>query len=138
MRRRLSTVKQFVSQSLRFPMPAAIDVLDISKTFHGGRRALDQLRLTVASGEMVALIGASGSGKSTLLRHIAGLAMADEGSGAIRVHERIVQSLGRGARDLRGIRAQIGFVFQQFNLVGRLSVLTNVLAGTLARMPLWR
>jgi phosphonate transport system ATP-binding protein len=119
-------------------MSAAIDVRDISKTFQGGRRALDELRLTVGPGEMVALIGASGSGKSTLLRHIAGLALADRGSGEIHVHDRVVQQIGRGARDLRAIRAQIGFVFQQFNLVGRLSVLTNVLVGTLARMPLWR
>ena len=88
---------------------------------------------------MVALIGASGSGKSTLLRHLAGLTEADRGgSSAISVDGRCIQRKGRLARDVRRSRAGIGFVFQQFNLVGRLPVETNVLAGALSRLPLWR
>lgn len=87
---------------------------------------------------MVALIGSSGSGKSTLLRNLAGLTVGDRGSGEVRVLGRRVQSGGVVARDIRKVRSRIGFVFQQFNLVGRLSLLTNVLAGTLGRVPAWR
>src|SRR5262245_52167328 len=87
---------------------------------------------------MVALIGASGSGKSTLLRHVAGLACCDPGGGEVRVFGELVQCAGRMSRRIRAVRAGIGFVFQQFNLVGRLPVITNVLAGTLHRMPMWR
>jgi phosphonate transport system ATP-binding protein len=90
-------------------------------------------------GEMVALIGASGSGNSTLLRHVAGLVAADAGApGSIEIHGRSIQKGGRIARDVRRVRSDIGFVFQQFNLVGRLPVLVNVMAGGLHRMPLWR
>jgi phosphonate transport system ATP-binding protein len=90
-------------------------------------------------GEMVALIGASGSGKSTLLRHLAGLVVADKGSvSEVVVHGRTVQSGGRLARDIRSVRAGIGVVFQQFNLVGRLPVITNVMAGMLSRVPVIR
>jgi phosphonate transport system ATP-binding protein len=85
---------------------------------------------------MVALIGASGSGKSTLLRHLAGLARGDAGS--IEVLGRQVQAEGRLNGDVRRQRADIGYIFQQFNLVGRLSVLQNVLLGGLGRMPRWR
>jgi phosphonate transport system ATP-binding protein len=87
---------------------------------------------------MVGLIGASGSGKSTLLRHIAGLASCDRDAGRIEVDGRIVQRDGRIAKDIRQQRASIGFVFQQFNLVDRLPVITNVCVGGLARVPLWR
>jgi phosphonate transport system ATP-binding protein len=87
---------------------------------------------------MVALIGASGSGKSTLLRHVAGLTRGDRRSGTVSVLGRQVQERGRLARDIGKIRCSIGFVFQQFNLVDRLPVLTNVLAGTLGRVPTWR
>ena len=88
---------------------------------------------------MVALIGASGSGKSTLLRHMAGLMAGDTGgNGSIAVHGRTVQSQGKIASDIRSVRGSIGFVFQQFNLVGRLPVLVNVLVGALHRMPMWR
>jgi len=87
---------------------------------------------------MVALIGASGSGKSTLLRHIAGLVCSDPGSGEILVHGRKVQSDGRLAAEIRQVRAGIGFVFQQFNLVGRLPLIMNVMTGMLHRLPLWR
>jgi len=116
-------------------MTAAIRIRDLSKTF-GSARALDGVNLYVGQGEMVALLGASGSGKSTLLRHIAGFVPADRG--AVVVLDRRIQSDGKLARDVRRQRADIGFVFQQFNLVGRLSVMTNVLVGLLHRTSLWR
>ncbi len=88
---------------------------------------------------MVALIGASGSGKSTLLRHVSALVQSDrKAGGSIEVFGRTVQRAGKVAQDIRDIRAGIGFVFQQFNLVGRLSVLKNVMAGALHRVPAWR
>ncbi|MCW5770630.1 MAG: phosphonate ABC transporter ATP-binding protein [Rhodospirillaceae bacterium] len=116
----------------------AIDIIAFRKSF-GRHRALDGVTLSVAAGEMVALIGASGSGKSTLLRNISCLLKGDPVDGSrIAVQGRTVQQKGRVARDIRRRRASIGVVFQQFNLVSRLSVLKNVLCGSLARMPGWR
>ncbi|MEN2979280.1 phosphonate ABC transporter ATP-binding protein [Tistrella bauzanensis] len=116
----------------------AIEVARLTKTFRG-HRALDAVSFEIGRGEMVALIGASGSGKSTLMRHLSGLIACDRNDGgAIRVLGGSVQQNGRIARDIRSRRARIGVVFQQFNLVGRLSVITNVLTGTLGTLPLWR
>lgn len=119
-------------------MSAVIRVESLNKTF-GRKQALFDLALSVEPGEMVALIGASGSGKSTLLRHVAGLACCDRsGGGSIQVLGREVQAAGRLNGEVRRLRADIGYIFQQFNLVGRLSVLQNVLLGCLGRMPRWR
>jgi phosphonate transport system ATP-binding protein len=116
-------------------MPPAIEVVQLRKCFRPDRLALDNVDLHVQLGEMVALIGASGSGKSTLIRHIAGLLPADKGCGEVTVQGRLIQRCGRISGDVRGARAKIGVIFQQFNLVGRLSLLTNVLVGALGRVP---
>ena len=119
-------------------MNAAICIDKLHKTF-GNKQALHGLDLHIGSGEMVALIGASGSGKSTLLRHIAGLVCSDrKGVGSVRVLGRSIQHHGRLDGDVRRLRADIGYIFQQFNLVNRLSVLDNVLLGFLGRVPRWR
>jgi phosphonate transport system ATP-binding protein len=116
-------------------MTHAIEITGLSKSF-AAFKALDDVTITIAPGEMVALIGASGSGKSTLLRHISGFLRGD--SGRIDVLGRTIQDNGRIASSIRRLRADIGFVFQQFNLVGRLSVMHNVMTGLLHRTPLWR
>ncbi|HTH60058.1 MAG TPA: phosphonate ABC transporter ATP-binding protein [Paraburkholderia sp.] len=116
----------------------AIRIERLSKTFGNGRKALDEIDLRIGTGEMVALIGASGSGKSTLLRHIAGFIAADQQPSQVEILGRPIQQNGRIVREVRRIRRDIGFVFQQFNLVNRLTVQTNVLIGALARLPFWR
>ncbi|PSN18178.1 phosphonate ABC transporter ATP-binding protein [filamentous cyanobacterium CCP5] len=117
-----------------FDQPA-VAVRGLSKSFKG-IPALQRVDLQVASGEMVALVGASGSGKSTLLRMLNGLQRCDQGQ--VEIYGSPLQVDGRFHSKARWLRSQVGFIFQQFNLVNRLSVLENVLIGNLSQVPLWR
>ena len=106
-----------------------IELTDLAKNF-GKTKALGGVTLSITQGEIVVLLGLSGSGKSTLLRHLNGLEFPS--SGTVRVLGEDVAEL-KGAA-LRSLRSRIGFIFQQFELVGSLTVLENVLTGALARL----
>ncbi|AFU02967.1 phosphonate ABC transporter ATP-binding protein [Nocardia brasiliensis] len=105
----------------------------VSKRF-GPTLALDEVSLEVRRSEFVVLLGLSGSGKSTFLRCLNGLHPVT--SGTITVNGTSVDRAG--SAELRRLRREVGFVFQQFNLVGRLSCLENVLIGGLGSLTIPR
>ena len=100
----------------------------------GDKRAVDGISLVVPKGQLVGVIGQSGSGKSTLLRMINRL--NDPSDGRIFFEGTDITALQ--GRDLRAWRARCAMIFQQFNLAGRLDVLTNVMMGRAFHAPLWR
>ena len=108
-----------------------LQIQHLNKVYPNGTVALKDVSFEVADGEFLAVIGLSGSGKSTLLRCINRLIDPTEG----RILWDGVDVTAAEGEDLRHIRRQIGMVFQQFNLVRRSSVLTNVLAGRLGYAP---
>ncbi len=119
------------------PTETVVRLSDVTKRF-GATLALDGASLEVQRGEIVVLLGLSGSGKSTLLRHLDGLEQPS--AGTVEVLGQMVPDLT--GRRLRTLRSRVGFIFQQFELVPSLTVLENVLTGSLAtvrgpRLGLW-
>lgn len=94
------------------------------------RVILDDISLTIANGERVALVGPNGAGKSTLLKLLTG--MVHHSHGEVQVLDRALHR-SASTRVLRGMRAEVGQVFQGLHLVHRLNTLENVLLGSLAR-----
>ncbi len=109
------------------PKAEFLEVRGLNKSYDGKTLALDALSLSVKEGDFVILLGLSGSGKSTLLRCINRL--IEPSGGEIRFKGTDVLALKGNA--LRQYRRQIAMVFQQFNLVKNLKVITNVLTGRL-------
>ncbi|WP_312241816.1 L-cystine ABC transporter ATP-binding protein TcyN [Pantoea sp.] len=108
---------------------SAIEVSKLVKQFNG-QTVLHGIDLEVASGEVVAIIGPSGSGKTTLLRSINLLEVPD--SGTIKVGEITIdaaQAMSKQKEQVRRLRQQVGFVFQNFNLFPHRSVLENIIEG---------
>ena len=112
---------------------AQLSLHQLSKRF-GSTTAVDSVTLSVDAGSFVGVIGRSGAGKSTLLRMINRL--NEPSSGSVSYDGTVVTDLQGPA--LREWRRNCAMVFQQFNLIGRLDVLTNVLMGRLNSVPTWR
>ncbi|MBI4670442.1 MAG: phosphonate ABC transporter ATP-binding protein [Chloroflexi bacterium] len=105
----------------------------LTKVYPNGTVALKDVSFQVQDGEFLAVIGLSGSGKSTLLRCINRLIEPTSG----KIFWNDVDITAASSADMRNIRRQIGFIFQQFNLVKRSTVLTNVLSGRLGYTNPW-
>jgi phosphonate transport system ATP-binding protein len=104
-----------------------LEVKDLQVIYPNGNEALKSISLQASAGEIVAIIGRSGAGKSTLLRCINGLQPAS--SGQVLLDGENITAMGGG--QLRKARRYIGFIWQEYNLVERLPVITNVLTGRL-------
>ena len=105
----------------------------VSKIYSDGTRALRDVSLKIGAGEFVVILGKSGAGKSTLFKCINRL--VEPTSGKIFFEEQEVTAMD--GKRLRSLRQKIGMIFQNYNLVSRMSVRTNVLSGALGRTSAW-
>ena len=109
------------------------EVEGLTKRYAPDVTALAGVTFSASAGEFVAVLGPSGSGKTTLFRCLTGLTRPD--GGRVRIDGR---DIWQSAVDLRGARRATALIFQQFNLIRRLTALENVLVGRLAHVPTWR
>jgi len=119
-----------------------LEIKDLHKTYGAKTQVLRGINFQIEQGEFVCIIGLSGAGKSTLLRCVNRLIEAS--SGAVLVPRALSGVSADGAKvdvlklnteELRLLRRKVGMVFQQFNIVKRLSVIENVLSGGLGYQP---
>jgi phosphonate transport system ATP-binding protein len=103
---------------------------NVSVTYPGGVKALDDVSLEIEEGDFLIIVGMSGAGKSTLLRTVNNLVKPTNGE--VLVDSKNVTNANK--RELKEIRSDIGMIFQTFNLVNRSSVLKNVLTGRLSQV----
>lgn len=112
----------------------ALEFVNLVKEYRPGQPVLRNISLKIPQGGITAIIGPSGTGKSTLVRCINRL--VDPTSGSVLFEGQDLAKL-KGA-PLRAMRRQIGMVFQEYNLVERLSVIENILSGRAGFLPAWR
>ena len=113
---------------------ALLSIKGLYKEYRPGEPVLKNINLEIEASGLTAIIGPSGTGKSTLIRCINRL--IDPTAGQIKLRgEDLAQLKGKS---LREARCRIGMVFQEYNLVERLTVMENVLCGKLGRLPIWR
>lgn len=116
------------------PAAGVLSIRGLGKAYRPGQPVLRDIHLDIAGSGLTAVIGPSGTGKSTLIRCINQLVQPSTGQILFEGHD-LARLKGR---ELRLARRRIGMVFQEYNLVERLTVIENVLCGTLSRVSPWR
>jgi len=111
-----------------------LKITDLSKTYATGTVALKNISFTVDKPQVITIIGPSGAGKSTLIRCINRLLKPT--SGRVMLDDIDILALNR--RELRKARRQMGMIFQEYNLVERLTVMENLLSGRLGYVSFWK
>ena len=111
-----------------------LTITELAKEYATGTRALESITFTVDEPQVVAIIGSSGAGKSTLIRCVNRL--VNPTSGRVVLNELDITALGR--RELRKARRRMGMIFQEYNLVERLTVMENALSGRLGYVNFWQ
>lgn len=111
-----------------------LQIIDLKKVYKTGAEALSGISFTVDQPGVIAIIGPSGAGKSTLIRCINHLVKPS--TGKILLNDIDITRLSR--RNLRKARRRMGMIFQEYNLVDRLTVMENVLSGRLGYVSFWR
>jgi len=111
-----------------------LEITGLSKTYPTGTTALKEISFTVDEPQVVTIIGPSGAGKSTLIRCINRL--VEPTSGKVILDNISITALNR--RELRKVRRRMGMIFQEYNLVERLTVMENLLSGRLGYVDFWK
>ncbi|MGI9387800.1 MAG: phosphonate ABC transporter ATP-binding protein [Methyloligellaceae bacterium] len=120
--------------AVKKPVETMVEVKSLTKAYGNTPPAIENINLQFSKGEFVVLLGPSGVGKSTLLRCLN--QMVKPTSGTVIVDGQDLGSLSR--KQLLEARHHIGMIFQEFNLVNRMSVLMNVMCGRLGELSFWR
>lgn len=116
----------------------AIEIQRLVKEYRSGQPVLKSIDLTIPNTGLTSIIGPSGTGKSTMLRCINRLVDPTSGSIWLNLNGQRVDMAQLRGKELRQARRHIGMVFQEYNLVDRLTVMENVLTGRLGYLSAWR